>query len=60
MFILFTDFKTACIQTGRILAPADSQARANHIIKFARIRAKLFYTHIFQQQFLLGTVSRLA
>ena len=46
--------KIACIQTGVILAHADSRKRANQRFKFAHVRANC---ESFKHSFLSGTIS---
>ena len=46
--------KIACIQTGSILAPADSRTRANHRFKFAHVRTNC---ESFRHSFFPATIS---
>ena len=46
--------KIACIQTGSILAPADSRTRANHRFKFAHVWANC---KSFRHSFFPATIS---
>ena len=52
--------KIACIQTGSILAFADSQTRANLNMLMFWLTVSHSDTPFFQQQFLTETASRLA